>query len=211
MAFMGTGVIKYLEEELGFSCAKVQLDYSNYVYHQQDNYDMMQEGIGIVEDYDDWEGNEDNWSRLNDEDYNRFTWLVEEGEEVYEGKHLATIETKVDDCADDYWVILVASHDGFIHREIKNGKHPMDSKERAATIYYTMEDYEAEVLATGEVKVGASKITKCPTCGTMLYGNKKFCGECGAQLVVEETSCTKCGAKLSKGQKFCCECGTKVE
>ena len=172
---------------------------------------MIQDGIGIVEDYDDWEGNEDNCSSMMDDDYNRFTWQVEEGEEVWEGQHLATIKTKTEEFVDDYWVILAASCDGFIHREIKNGKHAMDSNEHAATIYHSMEEYEKAVLATGKVKSKDSQITKCPNCGVLHSGNKKFCGECGTKIIVEETVCTSCGAKLTQGQKFCCECGTKVE
>lgn len=190
---------------------KLMLHNSNYVYHQEDNYDELQGNIGIVEDYDDWEGSEEHWSCLSDEDYNRFNWLVEEGEEVSEGQHLATIKTKEENCADDYWVILVASCDGFIHKEIKNGKHAMDSDEQAATIYECMEDYERAVLATGKVKAKDSRIKKCPGCGMLLDSKKKFCGECGTKLTMEEKVCMNCGAKLAPGQKFCCECGTKAE
>ena len=203
------GIRKYLEEELGISCAKIQLDYDDYVFHQDDDYDMIQEGIGIVEDYDDWEGREENWSCLTDDDYNRFTWLVEEGQEVFEGQHIATIKTRVEECADDYWVILVAWKGGYIHREIKDGKHSMESKERAATIYYCMEDYEEEVLATGEVRYEDTLISKCSTCGT-LHSGKKFCGQCGTKLDSEEHKCNSCGARIESGQKYCYDCGTKV-
>jgi len=172
---------------------------------------MIQDGIGIVEDYDDWEGNEDNCSSILDEEYNRFTWLVKEGEEICEGQHLATIETRVEEVIDDYWVILVANCDGFIHREIKDGKHAMDSNELAATIYSSMEEYEKEILSTGKVKLKDCQITKCSKCGTLHNGNKKFCGECGTKLTTEEMACTHCGTKLAQGQKFCCECGAKVE
>lgn len=190
---------------------KLTLNYSNYVYHQDDEFDMMQDGVGVVEDYDDWEGGEDHLGALSDEDYNRFTWLVEEGEEVTEGQHVAAIKTREEDYADDYWVILVARCDGIIHREIKNGKHAMDSSEHAATIYESREDYERAVLAIGKVKAKDSRVKKCPGCGALLDGIKKFCGECGTKLTAEEKVCASCGAKLAPGQKFCCECGTKAE
>ena len=209
MGLVKNGLMKYVEEELGISCAKIQLDYSNYVYHQDEEYDLVQEGIGVVEDYDDWAGNEDNCCMV-DEAYNRFTWLVAEGEEVYEGQHIATIKTKEEEFADEYWAILVASNDGFIHKEIKDGKHAMDSKERAATIYYSMEDYDEEVLKTGQVAISDSLIKKCSNCGTLHSGNKKFCGECGDKLIKDEMKCTICGAKIEDKQKYCYECGTKV-
>lgn len=98
------------------------LHYSNYVYHQDDEFDMMQDGVGIVEAYEDWEGGEEHLDALSDEDYNCFIQLVEEGEEVSTGQHVATIKTKDEDYSDDYWVILVENCDGFIHEEIKNGK-----------------------------------------------------------------------------------------
>lgn len=204
-----SSVIKYLEEELGISCAKVMLDIDNYVYHQDEEYDVVQEGIGVVEDYDDWAGNEDN-SCMVDEEYNCFTWLVEEGQEVYEGQHIATIKTRQEEFADEYWVILVASEDGYIHKKIKDGKHAMDDREHAATIYYSMEDYEVEVFETGEVRMSDSLIKKCSNCGILYYGEKKFCGECGEKLVKEEMKCESCGAKIDEKQKFCYECGTKV-
>ena len=210
MGFIGNGIMKYVEEELGISCAKILLECCNYVYHQDHEYDVMQEGVGIVEDYDDWEGNEDNCSTVCDEDYNRFTWLVEEGQAVREGQHLATIKTRVEECAEDYWVILISSSDGYVHKEIKDGKHAMDSNERAATIYYSMEDYEVELFNEGIVKYEDSQIKKCRYCGTLHSGNKRFCGECGGKLSEEDNKCTSCGAKLIEGQKFCFDCGTKV-
>lgn len=211
MGFIRDGIMRYAEEGLGICWAKIQLDIDNYVYHQDFEYDVIQEGIGIVEDYDDWEGSEDNCSSVCDEDYNRFTWLVEEGQEVSEGQHIATIKTRVEECADNYWVILVASSDGYIHKEIKDGKHAMDSSERAATIYYSMEDYEAEVLNEGLVKMEDSQIKKCFYCGTLHSGNKKFCGECGGKLSMDDYTCSSCGVKLVPGQKFCFECGMKVD
>ncbi len=197
----------YLE---GGMSSKLALHYSNYVYHQDGMFNVMQGNTGVVEDYDDWEGSEDHWNNLSDEDYNRFTWLVEEGEEVSEGQHVATIKTREEDYADDYWVILVANHDGFIHKEIKNGKHAMDSNEQAATIYESMEGYERAVLSTGKVKAKDSRVKKCPGCGMLLDSKKKFCGECGTKLIEEEKVCVSCGAILAPGQKFCCECGTKA-
>lgn len=209
MAIRKKGVMRYFEEELGISCAKVMLDISNYVYHQDEEYDEVQEGVRIVEDYDDWAGNEDN-SRMEDEKYNVFTWLVEEGQEVYEGQHIATIKTRDEEYANAYWVILTAREDGFIHRQIKDGKHAMDSDDRAATIYYSLEDYDDEVFETGLVKMGDSLIVKCHNCGMLYYGAKKFCGECGEKLIKEEEKCESCGAKLDETQRFCFECGTKV-
>ena len=201
----------FMKDENGCSGVNLNLTYANYVYHQDGLFDILQGNNGVVEDYDDWAGSEEHWKNLCDDDYNSFNWLAEEGEEVSEGQPLATIRTKLEDYADDYWVILVASCDGILHRKIKNGKHAMDSGELAATIYESMEDYGLAVLATGKVKEKDSRVKKCPNCGTLLERKKKFCGECGAKLTVEEKVCVSCGAKLNPGQKFCCECGTKAE
>ena len=47
----------------------------------------------------------------------------------------------------------------------------------------------------------------CPSCGTKLPENAKFCFECGRQIL---GNCPDCGAQLQPGAKFCFECGKKL-
>ena len=47
---------------------------------------------------------------------------------------------------------------------------------------------------------------KCHSCGAVISGSLKFCGECGASLA--GTTCT-CGAGIPAGAKFCSQCGKK--
>lgn len=65
----------------------------------------------------------------------------------------------------------------------------------------------------------------CPSCGTTIQPNKKFCGTCGAKVTVPipepapttikppSTSrmiCPKCEILVAPGKKFCGRCGTPV-
>ena len=54
---------------------------------------------------------------------------------------------------------------------------------------------------------GETGRSACPSCGTSLPGNAKFCFECGIKIL---KSCPKCGTKLKQGAKFCFECGKKL-
>lgn len=47
----------------------------------------------------------------------------------------------------------------------------------------------------------------CPSCGTALKAEAKFCDNCGAKL---SNTCSKCGAELRPGAKFCENCGSPV-
>lgn len=49
----------------------------------------------------------------------------------------------------------------------------------------------------------------CPSCGSPLQANVKFCPDCGAKIA-QQAHCTQCGAKLQPGAKFCGDCGAKV-
>lgn len=193
-------------EEYETTEGKLYLEKCNYLYHQGDEQTSQ-----FLDEYDDWEGNEENRGDIYDEDYERFTWIVDEGEEVSENQHLAVIKTKPEDDYNGYCVVLISNTDGIIHKEIKNGKHPMDSGEYVATIYEDRKAYEREVILSGKVKAKDTRVRKCPGCGTLLDSNKKYCGECGKKLILEDRVCTSCGEKISEGQKFCYECGTKVE
>jgi predicted amidophosphoribosyltransferase len=50
----------------------------------------------------------------------------------------------------------------------------------------------------------------CPSCGTNLEANARFCGECGYSLPERIPACAGCGVALEPGAKFCGECGTPV-
>lgn len=55
----------------------------------------------------------------------------------------------------------------------------------------------------------SSEKIKCPSCGSELPSNAKFCLECGTKIEVlaeNEMICPACGKKTPKG-KFCMECG----
>lgn len=61
---------------------------------------------------------------------------------------------------------------------------------------------------TTEAKQSAPSV-KCPTCGSELPANAKFCFECGSKIELlsdNEMICPACGKKTPKG-KFCVECG----
>jgi uncharacterized OB-fold protein len=66
---------------------------------------------------------------------------------------------------------------------------------------------DAALIDKKNFKEGLS--ASCPSCGTPLATNAKFCPECGAKIK-SELHCTECGAKLQPDAKFCAECGTKV-
>lgn len=48
----------------------------------------------------------------------------------------------------------------------------------------------------------------CPSCGTEISINSKFCPNCGFSMMEKKCSC---GAILKPGMKFCAECGAKNE
>ncbi len=65
----------------------------------------------------------------------------------------------------------------------------------------------------------------CPSCGTALQPNKKFCGSCGAKITypapepapitikppsTSRMMCPKCEILVAPGKKFCGRCGTPV-
>lgn len=59
---------------------------------------------------------------------------------------------------------------------------------------------------TGNAAVRTDSVF-CPSCGTKLPENAKFCFECGRQIL---RNCPDCGAQLQPGAKFCFECGKKL-
>jgi hypothetical protein len=54
----------------------------------------------------------------------------------------------------------------------------------------------------------------CPSCGSPIIENQKFCGVCGLNLAgmiaPKATACPNCGSALAPGQQFCGTCGTKL-
>jgi hypothetical protein len=56
--------------------------------------------------------------------------------------------------------------------------------------------------------------TNCPSCGSPLAPNQKFCGVCGLNLAgimqQKATACSTCGSSIAPGQQFCGVCGTKL-
>ena len=54
---------------------------------------------------------------------------------------------------------------------------------------------------------------KCPKCGTIVEGPKKFCPNCGEKVERKPTStkCIKCGNLFEDNDVFCGECGSKRE
>lgn len=59
------------------------------------------------------------------------------------------------------------------------------------------------------VEMATAQSTTCPSCGTTLATQVKFCPDCGAK-VQPKGACAGCGATLVPGTKFCGECGSKV-
>ena len=55
----------------------------------------------------------------------------------------------------------------------------------------------------------SDQVSKCPSCGSVVPPNAKFCFECGAKIEQQDSNemiCPACGKKTPKG-KFCMECG----
>ena len=54
----------------------------------------------------------------------------------------------------------------------------------------------------------------CPSCGSPLAPNQKFCGVCGLNLagVVQQkaNTCPTCNSPIAPGQQFCGVCGAKM-
>jgi len=61
-----------------------------------------------------------------------------------------------------------------------------------------------------------TKGTTCPSCGTKVHGNSKFCNNCGTELKKQPKKepkvkyCYKCGNEISGTGKFCRHCGAQV-
>ena len=56
----------------------------------------------------------------------------------------------------------------------------------------------------------------CPSCGSPLAGNQKFCGVCGLNLAgmaqqQQQNTCPTCGSQMAQGQQFCAVCGTRLD
>ncbi|MEW6674762.1 MAG: zinc ribbon domain-containing protein [Nitrospirota bacterium] len=51
---------------------------------------------------------------------------------------------------------------------------------------------------------------RCPRCGSVTWGNLRFCSECGEPL---DTRCKECGAKWRYIYEyaFCPSCGAKIK
>lgn len=54
---------------------------------------------------------------------------------------------------------------------------------------------------------------KCPKCGLVVEGDKKFCPGCGEKVVRKSTSikCLKCNNFFEDADVFCGSCGAKRE
>jgi hypothetical protein len=54
----------------------------------------------------------------------------------------------------------------------------------------------------------------CPSCGSPLAPNQKFCGVCGLNLAgvtqQKANTCPTCNSPLAPGQQFCGVCGAKM-
>jgi len=59
---------------------------------------------------------------------------------------------------------------------------------------------------------GEDSSIKCPTCGTQLKKEAKFCNQCGGTIITSggNTKCRICGSALLPGSKFCDSCGNKI-
>ncbi len=58
------------------------------------------------------------------------------------------------------------------------------------------------------------QMINCPSCGSPLAPNQKFCGVCGLNLagVVQQkaNTCPTCNSPIAPGQQFCGVCGAKM-
>ena len=55
---------------------------------------------------------------------------------------------------------------------------------------------------------------KCPSCGTTISAEEKFCPECGYPMNrVQESKmfCPSCGSEVSNEEKYCPECGASIK
>lgn len=156
----------FMKDENGCSSVNLNLTYANYVYHQDGLFDILQGNTGVVEDYDDWAGSEEHWKNLCDDDYNSFNWLVEEGEEVSEGQHLATIRTKLE----DYELAVLAT--GKVKEQ--------DSRVKKCPNCGMLLDRKKKF---------------CGECGAKLTVEEKVCVSCGAKLNPGQKFCCECGTK----------------
>ena len=71
---------------------------------------------------------------------------------------------------------------------------------------------QANAAAPAAAPAPKAEAIKCPSCGSDVPGNAKFCLECGTKiekLQENEMICPHCGQKTAKG-KFCGECGGKL-
>jgi RNA polymerase subunit RPABC4/transcription elongation factor Spt4 len=60
-------------------------------------------------------------------------------------------------------------------------------------------------------------MTACPSCGTPVEADDRFCGVCGATLEAEPAEvvpaprfCTRCGGPVNDEDRFCARCGATV-
>lgn len=72
-------------------------------------------------------------------------------------------------------------------------------------------------MAAGMGQGGAQR--SCPSCGTLVSANVKFCPNCGASMPSPQGPpapagsskfCPNCGSPITAGAKFCNNCGTKL-
>ena len=56
----------------------------------------------------------------------------------------------------------------------------------------------------GIIPNSQSDISRCPSCGSVISKDAKFCPECGKKIIL---ICPKCHNAVNPGQKFCPECG----
>lgn len=56
----------------------------------------------------------------------------------------------------------------------------------------------------GIIPNSQSDVSRCPSCGSVISKDAKFCPECGKKIIL---TCPKCHNAVNPGQKFCPECG----
>lgn len=119
----------------------VTLDFANCIYYQAGLKELALGNEGIVGTYEEWGGSESHNGDVCDAEYNRFCWLVKEGQEVKFMTPLARIRTKNRDTENYYWILLVAPCDGVVHKLCRNGIRSVGHGEPVAVIYETEEEY----------------------------------------------------------------------